>query len=137
MAIRLKRMVAFIIDWYISFLPGLILFMFSMNQGVENENASPLIIIPCFIGIFGSFILFVLRDYIFKGQSLGKKIFGLTILDKDTLSTPKNRQLILKNIFLFIYPIDGVILLATGESLGNRITDTVVVYKAQRNDTDV
>ena len=129
MAIRIKRMVAFIIDWYISFLPGLILFMFSMNQGVENENASPLIIIPCFIGIFGSFILFVLRDYIFKGQSLGKKIFGLTILDKDTLSTPKNRQLILKNIFLFIYPIDGVILLATGESLGNRITDTVVVYK--------
>lgn len=137
MAIRLKRMVAFIIDWYISFLPGLILFMFSMNQGVENENVSPLIMIPCFIGIFGSFILFVLRDYIFKGQSLGKKIFGLTILDKDTLSTPKNRQLILKNIFLFIYPIDGVILLATGESLGNRITDTVVVYKAQRNDTDV
>ena len=42
MAIRLKRMVAFIIDWYISFLPGLILFMFSMNQGVENENVSPL-----------------------------------------------------------------------------------------------
>ena len=137
MAIRLKRMVAFIIDWYISVLPGLILFMFSMNQGVENENVSPLIMIPCFIGIFGSFTLFVLRDYIFKGQSLGKKIFGLTILDKDTLSTPKNRQLILKNIFLFIYPIDGVILLATGESLGNRITDTVVVYKAQRNDTDV
>ena len=129
MAIRIKRMVAFIIDWYISFLPGLLLFMFSMNQGVENENASPLIIIPCFIGIFGSFILFVLRDYIFKGQSLGKKIFGLTILDKDTLSTPKNRQLILKNIFLFIYPIDGIILLATGESLGNRITDTVVVSK--------
>lgn len=137
MAIRLKRMVAFIIDWYISFLPGLILFMFSMNQGIENENVSPLIMIPCFIGIFGSFTLFVLRDYIFKGQSLGKKIFGLTILDKDTLSAPKNRQLILKNIFLFIYPIDGVILLATGESLGNRITDTVVVYKAQRNDTDV
>ena len=93
--------------------------------------------IPCFIGVFGSFTLFVLRDYIFKGQSLGKKIFRLTILDKNTLSTPKNWQLILKNIFLFIYPIDGVILLATGESLGNRITDTVVVYKAQRNDTDV
>ena len=137
MAIRIKRLVAFIIDWYISFLPGFILFMFSMNQGVENENASPLIMIPCFIGVFGSFTLFVLRDYIFKGQSLGKKIFRLTILDKNTLSTPKNWQLILKNIFLFIYPIDGVILLATGESLGNRITDTVVVYKAQRNDTDV
>ncbi len=136
MAIRIKRLVAFIIDWYISFLPGFILFMFSMNQGVENENASPLIMIPCFIGVFGSFTLFVLRDYIFKGQSLGKKIFRLTILDKNTLSTPKNWQLILKNIFLFIYPIDGVILLATGESLGNRITDTVVVCKAQRNDTN-
>ena len=136
MAIRLKRMVAFIIDWYISILPGFILFMFSMNEGVENENASPLIMIPCFIGVFGSFTLFVLRDYIFKGQSLGKKIFRLTILDKNTLSIPKNRQLILKNIFLFIYPIDGVILLATGESLGNRITDTVVIYNEQRNDTN-
>ncbi len=129
MAIRIKRMVAFIIDWYIAILPGFFLFGFSANTVIESDNPSPLIIIPCFIGVLGAFIFFVLRDYIFKGQSLGKKIFGLTVLDKETLSTPKKWQLILKNVFLFIYPIDGIVLLITGESLGNKITDTVVVPK--------
>ncbi len=136
MAIRIKRIIAFIIDWNISLLPALILFEFSMGIGIENKQLLPLSMLLCFIAVFGGLALFILRDYIFKGQSLGKKIFGLTVLDKNTLSSPEKRQLILKNIFVFIYPIEGVLLLATGETLGNRTTDTVVVYKEQRNDNN-
>ncbi len=129
MAIRIKRMIAFIIDWNLTLLPALLLFEFFMGIGVENKQLLPLSMLLCFIAVFGGFALFITRDYIFKGESLAKKLLKLTVLDKNTSATPSKKQLILKNIFLFIYPIDGVILLATGESLGNRITDTVVVSK--------
>ncbi len=129
MAIRVKRMVAFIIDWNITLFPILLLYELSMAMGIENEKLLPLTMLLSFILVFGGFALFVLRDYILKGQSLGKRIFGLIVLDKSTMGTPRKRQLILKNIFLFIYPVDGILLLATGETLGNRITDTVVISK--------
>lgn len=129
MVVRLKRMIAFIIDWNITLLPLIVLFELFMGIGIENKNFLPITALLCFICVFGGFALFVLRDCIFKGQSLGKRIFGLTVLDKNTLSSPEKRQLILKNIFVFIYPVECVLLLATGETLGNRITDTVVVSK--------
>ncbi len=136
MAIRIKRIIAFIIDWNITLLPAIVLFELFMGIGIENKNLLPLRMIVCYIAVFGGFTLFVLRDYIFKGQSLGKKIFGLIVLDKDSFSVPKKRQLILKNIFLFIYPVEGILLLATGETLGNKITNTDVVYKKQKDDNN-
>lgn len=135
MAIRIKRMVAFIIDWNITLLPILLLYELSLSMGVESEKLLPLTMLLSFILVFGGFALVILRDFIFNGRSLGKRIFGLITLDKNTMAEPKKRQLILKNIFLFIYPVEGLLLLATGETLGNRITDTVVVSKEQRNDT--
>lgn len=136
MAIRIKRLVAFIIDWNITLLPILLLYELSLSVGVENEKLLPLTMLLSFILVFGGFALVILRDFIFNGRSLGKRIFGLITLDKNTMAEPKKRQLILKNIFLFIYPVEGLLLLATGETLGNRITDTVVVSKEQRNDTN-
>ena len=136
MAIRLKRMVAFIIDWNIILLPILILYELSLSMGIKNEKLLPLTMLLSFILVFGGFALVVLRDFIFNGRSLGKRIFGLITLDKNTMAKPKKRQLILKNIFLFIYPVESLLLLATGETLGNKITDTVVVSKEQRNDTN-
>ncbi len=129
MSIRIKRILAFIIDWNLTLLPALLLFEFSMGIGVENKQLSPLSMLLCFVAVFGGFALFITRDYIFKGESLAKKLFKLTVLDKNTLTTPGKKQLILKNIFLFIYPVEGILLLATGETLGDRITDTTVVSK--------
>ena len=129
MAIRLKRIVSFIIDWNITLLPALLLFEFSMGIGVENKPLLPLSMLLCFVAVFGGFTLFITRDCIFKGESLAKKLFKLTVLDKNTLTTPSKKQLILNNIFLFLYPVEAILLLATGETLGNRITDTVVVSK--------
>ena len=103
MSIRIKRMVAFVIDWNITLLPAIVLFELFLGIGTENKTLLPLFTLLCFVIVFGGFALFVARDHIFKGESLGKKIFKLTVLDKNTLSTPTKKQLILKNVFLFIY----------------------------------
>jgi uncharacterized RDD family membrane protein YckC len=134
MAIRIKRIIAFIIDWNLTLLPAIFLFELFIGIRIENKNLSPISGLFCFICVFGGFALFITRDYIFKGESLAKKLFKLTVIDKNTSAPPTKRQLILKNIFLFIYPVEGILLLATGETLGNRISDTIVVPKKQMDE---
>lgn len=68
-------------------------------------------------------------DVIFKGRSVGKRIFGLYVLDKNTSEPLLLNKKIIRNIFFFIYPIDGIILIATKESIGDKIVNTVVVKK--------
>ena len=66
----------------------------------------------CFFAIILAFVAFVLRDVIFKGRSIGKRIFGLYVLDKNTNEPASIKQRIIRNLFFFIYPVDGIILLA-------------------------
>ena len=75
------------------------------------------------------FSIFVLRDFIFKGRSVGKRILGLVVRDKNTNAKTTNQQKILRNLFFSIYVIDGMILLITGETIGDRVAKTVVVPK--------
>ena len=74
-------------------------------------------------------VLFVFRDVIFKGRSIGKRIFGLYILDKNTNEPASIKQRIIRNLFFFIYPVDGIILIANKESIGDKTSNTVVVKK--------
>ena len=74
-------------------------------------------------------VTFVFRDVIFKGRSIGKRIFGLYVLDKNTNEPASIKQRIIRNLFFFIYPIDGIILLATKESIGDKAVNTIVVKR--------
>ena len=74
-------------------------------------------------------LIFVFRDVIFKGRSIGKRIFGLYVLDKNTNESASIKQRIIRNLFFFIYPIDGIILLATKESIGDKAVNTIVVKR--------
>lgn len=123
---RFKRMGAFVIDWNIVMLPAT-LSSALISPLVQQSNVPDwLIAFASIILIFGAFAAFVLRDVIFKGRSLGKRLFGLRIYDKTTLHEPNPRQRFKRNIFFFLYPIDGVMLLATGESIGDRGANTIV-----------
>lgn len=74
-------------------------------------------------------VTFVFRDVIFKGRSIGKRILGLYVLDKNTNESATIKQRIIRNLFFFIYPIDGIILIATKESIGDKVVNTVVIKK--------
>ena len=66
---------------------------------------------------------------IFKDRSLGKRIFELNIYDQRTRMPASVKQRIKRNIFIMIYPIDGIVLLATGTSIGDRVANTVVASR--------
>lgn len=126
---RLKRFVAFIIDWNISLFPSLLICMLIALFVRNSSSVNPLIILLFFICIITGLAVFVLRDVIFKGRSIGKRIFRLYVLDKHNLSETSVKQRFLRNIFFFIYEIDGIILLVTGETLGDRLANTTVLSK--------
>lgn len=123
---RFKRIIAFIIDWTLSILALFIIFLslIALSRQAPTRNAIHILlsVLP--------FILFILRDVIFNGRSLGKRIFGLCVYDKESLEASSTGQRLLRNIFFFIYPIDGIILLSTGESIGDRAAGTVVLSEA-------
>lgn len=88
------------------------------------------------IATVACFVTFILRDYLFNGRSIGKRILKLKVVDADTLSEPSAKQLIVKNLFLFLYIFDGLFLIASGRSLGERATRTIVLREQQLPCTD-
>jgi uncharacterized RDD family membrane protein YckC len=73
--------------------------------------------------------LFVFRDVILLGRSIGKRILGLYVLDKKTMEPASVGKRIVRNLFFFAYLVDFFILLITKESIGDKIVRTVVVKK--------
>lgn len=132
-SVRLKRMLAFVIDWNLIGLPCLLLmtsfFVFFRNSFLGNERLAMTVGVIQIIILLAWFSIFVLRDFIFKGRSVGKRILGLVVRDKNTNEETTNQQKILRNLFFSIYVIDGMILLITGETIGDRVAKTIVVPK--------
>ena len=125
----LERIIAWIIDWYISCVPCLLLaftLRFTASATMRQSITFIWILLLLILAIFASFVL---RDVIFKGRSIGKRIFGLHITDKSTGNPASVGQRIIRNLFLFVYPLDGIILLSENESIGDKVAKTAVVKK--------
>ena len=124
---KLKRMIAFIIDWNLSAVP-ILLFVFFFRDILITQEPNPLLVIIFVLLTLSMPTICVLRDVIFNGQSIGKRIFKLHIID-ETNKLPSKRILIIRNIFFFVYPVDAILLLATNQSIGDMATRTTVVNK--------
>ena len=127
--VRFRRIIAWIIDWNLSGLPCLLyttIFM-DMFKQPSFQNIGYILIFMLLVFLYP--VTFVFRDVIFKSRSIGKRIFGLYVLDKNTNEPASIKQRIIRNLFFFIYPIDGIILIATKESIGDKAVNTIVVKK--------
>lgn len=127
MSDKAKRIVAFIIDVYIFAIP-FVLIMMSFGFDAESDTIKNIIFV---FGTFICVVAFIFRDVIFGGRSLAKRMFGLYILDMNTRQTATLGQRICKNLFNFMYPIDGMFLICTDRSLGDRLARTIVVSKSK------
>ena len=133
-SVKFKRMLAFLIDWNI--IGHIILLLLLVEVTILRKNGlleSSEALQP-FAPIFAiTMLLFpvvvVFRDFMFGGKSLGKRILKLVILDVDTAIKPKLGKTIVRGLFLFLLPIDGIVLLTSGKSIGDYIARTVVVNK--------
>ena len=125
---RFRRILAWILDFALcSLLPY-------CAVGIPDLLGVPsLLMLP--VGIasaIGYIASFVCRDWLLGGRSIGKRILGLSVVDRQTGEPVTGGTLVLRNLFLFIYPVDGGFLLFSGRSLGERTTHTAVIRARNR-----
>jgi len=129
MDIRIKRLIAFVIDWNITLFPFVLLITVLTTFLQKEDQLNPTIALLCFLMVIFSFGAFIFRDVIFKGHSLGKRIFGLSVYEKGTLKQASSKQCLFRNVFFFLLFIDGILLLVTGQTIGDRVAGTFVTSK--------
>ena len=128
---RARRLVAFLIDLMIIYLPCAL-----STAILEFSVLGSGSILFILIAVFAFFVIFTLRDYLFHGHSIGKRILKLKVVDADTLSEPSGKQLIVKSLFFFLCPFDNLFLIVSGRSLGERASSTIVLHERQLPCTD-
>lgn len=132
---RFLRLFAALLDWWmfggITFA-GLEILLFVTKSLTSHELSTHPLFMLAFLCLFLFFVVgFMLRDFIFGGRSLGKRIFGLVVLDKRSGKKTKLWQRAVRNLFLQLYAFDAVLLLASGATLGDRCARTMVVPKRE------
>ena len=126
---RIKRMIAFVIDWNILYLPALLI-SFLLSEIASNQALVGLAVLAMVTLILITYVLIAARDIIFGGRSLGKRILGLYIVDKKTLEPISAGRRFARNIFFcLINWLEIVLLLATGETLGDRVASAAVLSR--------
>ena len=122
---RFRRILAWILDWGVCTLLPL-----GVLRILELLGITPTyVIFPIVIGCFAAVLC---RDWLLGGRSIGKRIMGLTVVDQQTGAGVTDARLVLRNILLFFYPVDGGFLLFSGRSLGDRIASCLVIRSRQR-----
>ena len=109
-SILLRRIFAFIFDG-IYFIPGAIFFALF--------NKLP------FVSLIFMFLIFILRD-VFLKRSFGKRVMELNIVDKNTGKPALQKQKVVRNLFVIVRSIDFFVLIIKGESLGDKVTNTII-----------
>lgn len=118
---RLHRLGAIIVDVHGMLIPA-ILVLFVIELLPLEANA--------FAACFGTFLcvgFLYCRDYLLGGRSLGKRLFGLSVVDLATGGPATGKQLLVKDLLLILGPFEAFVLLLTGRSIGERASGTAVV----------
>lgn len=119
---RFRRFLAFWLDFFLAIL-GMVL-IGVIGGLLRLSGTAGLILTVCMLI---PFVLFLCRDFLLNGRSIGKRILGLAVVDRESGAPATAKQLAIKAIFLFFYLFDGLFLLFSGRSLGERATHTAVI----------
>ena len=124
--LKFKRIIAWIMDWILSGIPALVYAW--LFWGYTQTHGLHAVGVILFLLFFLSYpTIFVLRDVIFGGRSIAKRILGLYVTDVQTNASPTKSKLILRNLFFVLYSIEAILLLAIDQTLGDMASKTTVV----------
>ena len=122
-----KRILAFIIDDMLVITPCLLLslvYIFDQKAIDTSSFAKTFYIIYLLSMVWGSYGI-IFKDLL-GGRSLGKKLLRLSIYSKNG-SKPTILQLLIRNLFLIIWPVELMLLLFDKTRIGDKIAKTIVV----------
>ena len=136
-SVKWRRFLAWVIDWNLIGFSVMILttIVFAVLDSIlhaDSQTIAPILMLVILLYP----VCFVLRDLIFGGRSLGKRIMGLVVLDRQTGMQANAGKCVLRNLFLFIVHIDAIVMLTSGTTIGDRAAHTVVVRKSSLNNND-
>lgn len=136
-SVKWRRILAWVIDWNIIGFSVILLatFVSVAFDSMFSANSQTKALVLMFVILLYP-VCFALRDLIFGGRSLGKRIMGLVVLDRQTGMQANAGKCALRNLFLFILHIDAIFMLASGTTIGDRAAHTVVVRKSSLNNND-
>lgn len=128
-SVKIRRLIAWLIDWNMIGLTTILIAAIFLAS-IEGKSTASTVVAICLVFIILLYpVCFILRDWLFRGRSIGKRIMGLVVLDKQTGSPAKPGKCILRNLFLPIFETDAIIMLATGMTVGDHAAHTVVISK--------
>lgn len=104
--VNLRRLFATQIDVMIGAIPVVVCSI--VTDGMEGNVRATIQIIALLATLF----LVLFKD--FSGQSVGKRLLGLRIVDATTRLTNKGRKNVLRNLLFVLWPIEAVFLLFGG-----------------------
>lgn len=125
MSIPLKRIIAGIIDHCISLYIA-VMSIYIITEGTCRVTAATVVM---FLIVYLMTITF--RDLVFKNASIGKKIMRLKITKKRSVSQSFTITfgccLIRGLTSVFLMPIEIILLLSSGDRMGDSWSETVVI----------
>lgn len=74
------------------------------------------------------FVCLFTRDS-FTGRSFGRRILNISLIDNSSSEAISPTKALVRNLFLLIWPIELILLLVTGERIGDRVTNSSVIHK--------
>ncbi len=125
-----KRILAFIIDWYIVFFVSIPMFFIGGNLTSEFFLRPTLTAFSPYgflLGLAAFAVLPLIKDLVFKNASIGKKICGLKIVGEKDGAAPKFLSLIIRNLAFYLTFPNAIVFAVTKKSLGDYIGGTRVV----------
>jgi uncharacterized RDD family membrane protein YckC len=116
-----KRLVAMIIDFAIIMLISQVfVFMSFIEQNYLMKITFSIM-----------FSLFLCRDNL-NGQSLGKRLMKIQVVDNSTMQTVTSFKYILRNLFLCVWPIELLLVLINGDRrLGDYVAKTKIIINTE------
>lgn len=128
----------------ISMLPDMEQFMLNTSQNGASDAETIEHIFQLF-GVFKSMVIglsialaiscfyFLSKDF-FGGRSIGKRVMKLQLVMKDGHSPVSGIRMIVRNLFLVLWPVEVVMYLAnSGQRLGDLLCKTTVVRASDEN----
>ena len=130
----IKRIYAWIIDFVIiciiqALLTGILIIKLALGSTESFDYST--FFLRYLILTYCSMLLLIIRDIIGK-KSVGKRIFRLKIVDKDTGAEVNKIKKFLRNVTWLLGPIEVIVYLITKERLGDKITRTSVVLEEHK-----
>lgn len=120
---RMRRLLAFIVDMNLFTLQ--IFLLMGLLMLIPEDGLVFVLGITVFIGLASLHC----RDWLLSGRSIGKRLLGLSVVDRATGGPATGKQLFRKGLCFMALPFDAFLLMLTGRSLGERISDTAVIRR--------